>query len=165
MLTCQLLPQLTSLIVDQSSQFSDEVLFRQKEAKSDVQHDKKSFLNSEAKFVLGELIGDLRLAVLLAQEKGASSWLTSLTILEHGRVLHNGTFRDALALHYGWIPSALPSECVCGQGFSVEHALSCSRGGFPTLGHNDIRDLTSSLVSEVCMFKCGSGTRIAEIGR
>ena len=48
MLPCQLLPQLTSLIVDQSSQFSDEVVFRQKEAKSKVQHDKRSFLNSEA---------------------------------------------------------------------------------------------------------------------
>ena len=32
----------------------------------------------------------------------------------------------------------------------MEHALSCSRGGFPTLWHNEIRDLIASLLSEVC---------------
>ena len=36
------------------------------------------FSKSEANSVLGELSGDLHLAVLLAQEKGASSWLTPL---------------------------------------------------------------------------------------
>ena len=32
----------------------------------------------------------------------------------------------------------------------VDHALSCSRGGLPTLRHNELRDLTASLLSEVC---------------
>ena len=41
-------------------------------------------------------------------------------------------------------------DCVCGNKFSIEHALSCNRGGFPTLRHNDIRDMTASLLSEVC---------------
>ena len=81
---------------------------------------------SEAESVLNELSGDFHLAVLLAQEKGASSWLTSLPILEHGHALHKSAFRDALALRYGWIPSAMLSECVCGKRFSVEHVLSCS---------------------------------------
>ena len=44
----------------------------------------------------------------------------------------------------------MPSECVRSQGFSVEHAPSCPRGGFPTLHQNKIRDLARSLVSEVC---------------
>ena len=34
--------------------------------------------------------------------------------------------------------------------FSVEHALSCPKGGFPTIRHNEIRDLTASLLTEVC---------------
>ena len=34
--------------------------------------------------------------------------------------------------------------------FSVEHVLSCPKGGVPTLRHNDIRDLTASLLTEVC---------------
>ena len=33
---------------------------------------------------------------------------------------------------------------------SVEHALSCARGGFPTIRHNKVRDLTTNLLTEVC---------------
>ena len=33
---------------------------------------------------------------------------------------------------------------------TVGHALSCTRGGFPTLRHNEVRDLTASMLSEVC---------------
>ena len=36
------------------------------------------------------------------------------------------------------------------SAFSVEHALSCPKGGFPTIRHNEIRDLTASLLTEVC---------------
>ena len=28
--------------------------------------------------------------------------------------------------------------------------LSCPRGGFPTIRHNEIRDITANLLSEVC---------------
>ena len=100
--------------------------------------------------LVSELPSDLRHAVLLAQEKGASSWLTSLPVREHGFALHKGAFRDALALRYGWIPKDFPVECICGKNFTVEHALSCNRGGFPTLRHNEIRDTTASLLTEVC---------------
>ena len=86
----------------------------------------------------------------LAQERGASSWLSTLPINEHGFTLHKGAFRDALALRYGWQPSNLPSNCVCGAHFSVEHALSCAKGGFPTLRHNEVRDIAAQLLSEVC---------------
>ena len=47
-------------------------------------------------------------------------------------------------------PDGLPSFCACGSNFSVNHALSCNKGGFPSLRHNEIQDLTASLVSEVC---------------
>lgn len=39
---------------------------------------------------------------------------------------------------------------------SVEHSsqslstLSCPRGGFPSIRHNEIRDITADLLSEVC---------------
>ena len=32
----------------------------------------------------------------------------------------------------------------------MEHSLSCSKGDFPTLRHNEVRDFTASLMSEVC---------------
>ena len=86
----------------------------------------------------------------LAMEKGASTWLTVLPLTEHGFTLHRSAFQDALALRYGWLLSKLPSKCECGHAFSVEHALSCAKGGFPALRHNEIRDITASLLTEVC---------------
>ena len=83
-------------------------------------------------------------------EKGASTWLTVLPLSEYGFTLHKFAFQDALALHYGWSPSKLPSKCDCRHAFSVEHALSCPKGGFPILRHNKIRDITASLLTEVC---------------
>ena len=80
----------------------------------------------------------------------ASSWLSALPISELGFALHNGAFRDTLCLRYGWRPSHLPSYCVCGQHFTIEHALSCSRGGFPFIHHNEIRNITADLLSGVC---------------
>ena len=32
----------------------------------------------------------------------------------------------------------------------ARHALSCPKGGFPSLRHNEVRDLTANLLSEVC---------------
>ena len=60
----------------------------------------------------------------------------------------------ALALRYDWTPSHLPSSCACGTCFSVEHALSCPKGGFPSLRHNEIRDLTANLLTEICSDVC-----------
>ena len=90
----------------------------------------------------------------LAQVKGASSWLTSLPIEEFGFTLHKGAFHDALALRYNWSPQQVPSTCGCGTKFSVEHAVSCPKGGFPLLRHNEIRDLTTYLLTEVCNDVC-----------
>ena len=94
----------------------------------------------------------------LAQEKGASSWLTSLPLEEFGLTLHKGAFRDAIALRYGWQPLHTPTSCACGTNFSVEHALSCPMGGFPTIQHNEVRDLTAKLMTEVCHNACTEPT-------
>ena len=78
------------------------------------------------------------------------SWLTSLPLEERGFSLHKGAFADALALRYGWVPSRTPTSCACGANFTVEHVLSCPRGGFPPIHHNEIRDITANLLSKVC---------------
>ena len=59
-------------------------------------------------------------------------------------------FRDALALPYGWRPANMATTCVCGHSNDVQHALNCKVGGLPIHRHNNIRDLTASLISEVC---------------
>ena len=40
--------------------------------------------------------------------------------------------------------------CPCGEKFNVQHALFCKKGGFITLRHNEVRDITATLLSEVC---------------
>ena len=82
------------------------------------------------------------------------NWLTSLPIQEFGFALHKGAFQDALTLRYNWQPLRAPSLCACGSKFSVEHALSCPKGGFPSIRHNEIRDLTANLLTEVCNDVC-----------
>ena len=39
---------------------------------------------------------------------------------------------------------------MCGKKFTIEHALNCPRGGFPSIRHNEVRDITADLLTEVC---------------
>ena len=92
----------------------------------------------------------MKKAMELALEKGASAWLTTLPLTEKGFNLHKQAFRDALCLRYGWDPVRLPSTCVCGSAFTVEHSISCSHGAFLRIRHDRVRDLTANLLMEVC---------------
>ena len=123
-------------------------------AKSEVRFTKKSISTEAASLLKERLPSDLQRAIDLAAEKGASSWLTTLPIEDHRFTLHKSAFRDALALRYNWTPSRLPSTCACGSSHSIEHALSYPKGGLPSIGHNDIRDLTAHLMTEVCNDVC-----------
>ena len=76
--------------------------------------------------------------------------MTALPLTEHGFALHKGAFRDALYLRYGWQPPLLSSNCVCGKKFNIEHVLSCPCYGFPSIRHNNLRDITAELLTEVC---------------
>ena len=64
----------------------------------------------------------------LNQEHGSSSWLTTLLLSEEGYDLTK----------------------QCGEKFDLQHALSCTKGGFGSLQHNFVRNITSSVLSEVC---------------
>ena len=92
----------------------------------------------------------LQRAAEVGSEKGAYSWVTTLPITTHGFALHKGTFRDALCLRYNWKPPNLPKDCVCGNTFTVEHALSCPTGGVTICRHNEVRDLLANLLTDVC---------------
>ena len=84
-----------------------------------------------------------------ASEKGASSWLSAPPIEEHGFSLHKSAFHDAISLWYGRHPSHLPTECTCGNKFTVEHAFSCLYAWWlPSLRHNEMRDITAQLLCE-----------------
>jgi len=137
-------------IIEQRTHFRVTVVDSQKHAKADIISSRLQRLASKQSELTPLLPANLRRIVSLSSEKGASSWLSVLPIEEHGFALHKGAFRDALCLRYGWLPSGLPARCVCGQSFTVDHAMNCATGGFPTLRHNELRDFTAAAMSEVC---------------
>ena len=141
---------LCAAILEQSDSYSFDTIEAQLIAKAETREAKRHYQSNEASQLIHSLPPSLQYSVKLAQEKGASNWLTTLPVEEFGFALHKGAFRDALALRYGWPPDFAPSLCSCGEPFSVSHALTCKMGGYPAIRHNEIRDLTASLLSEVC---------------
>ena len=45
--------------------------------------------------------------------------------------------------------SDLPSKCLCGEKYTVCHALSCKREGFVAKRHDGVRNLLTSLIGKV----------------
>ena len=145
---------LKDAIIQQSFEYPGDVVYEQVEAKHEVQRLKREQSAQAAASLKQSLPVSLKRSMDLAQEKGASTWLTSLPIQEFGFALHKRAFQDALALRYNWQPLRVPSTCACGTKFSIEHALSCPKGGFPSIRHNEIRDLTATLLTEICNDVC-----------
>jgi len=136
-------------IIQQRIYFSATVLSDQHQAKADFVSSRHQQQASRVSKLIPLLPDNLCCVV---SEKGTSSWLSVLPIEEHGFALHKGAFRDALCLQYGWLPSGLPVKCVCGHGFTVNHAMDCSSGGFPILCHNELRDFTIAALKFVMMW-------------
>ena len=146
----QITEPLKRLVLVQEPTYTYEAMAEQMSAISEIRKKRRKNASQMAEELSQSLPPNLQRAIDLAKEKGASSWLTTLPIKEFGFCLHKGAFSDALAPRYGLPLSRLPSHCACGRSFTVEHALSCSRGGFPIIRHNEVRDLTASLLTEVC---------------
>ena len=141
---------LTELILVQSCDYSYDALCEQLEAKHQVKLTRRKMCDKAATQLRDMLSPMLQRAMSLSMEKGASSWLTVLPLEEHHFALRKQAFRDALALRYGWLPTHIPAHCSCGQPFSVQHVLSCPKGEYPSICHNELRDFTASLLSETC---------------
>ena len=145
----QICAPLVDRIVHQDHQLGDCSAV-QRSIKSRLNSRKRTQQVEEAKYLKNQLPSPLQRSMELSQEKGASTWLTSLPIDDHGFSLHKSAFRDALSLRYGWSLQNPPSYCTCSHPFSIDHALTCKTGGFPVIRHNEVRDITGSLLSEVC---------------
>ena len=82
----------------------------QQSIKRRIQHMKCTRQKEEAIILQDNLPTPLQRSMELAQEKGASTWLTTLPIDEHGFALHKTAFRDSLSLRYGWPLQNSPSH-------------------------------------------------------
>ena len=73
---------------------------------------------------------DLLRSVNRLRDRGVSSWLTAVRLVDQGLVLDKQEFRDSLRLRHNMPLSDLPSICTCGEKYTVCQALSCKKGGF-----------------------------------
>ena len=62
------------------------------------------------------------------------------------------TSRSALALRYNLVLSTLdrPNLCVCGKTNTVNHSLTCTRGGYVLLRHDSLKRTTAELLEKTC---------------
>ena len=132
---------------DANSPLSTEDIIR---CKSEVKHLKSAENERKLQEIRQHLSTNQTRLLDCALEKGASSWVTAIPLDDHGFMLHKGDFRDSICLRYGWSIQNLPAICGCGQSLTVDHAFVCHKGGYPSLRHNEIRDLTVALLHEVC---------------
>ena len=64
-----------------------------------------------------------------------------IPLREFNYVLNNQQFWDSIRLQYGWPIPGLSVSCSCGES---------KKGGCVTLRHNKVRDITATLLSDVC---------------
>ena len=140
---------LCDLILKQSTTYPLSCTLAQQDAKKTSTAARRLAEKDSHTHLLRTLPLRLRRILEASSEKGSSSWLTALPLTSDGFALHKGDFRDAFCLRFGWQPSSLPLVCICGKPFTVEHALSCSCGGYPSIRHNELQDITATLLTEV----------------
>ena len=104
--------------------------------------------------ILQQLHGRMNIEQLRANElntmRGASSWLTTVSIQSENFNLNKREFFDALSLRYHWTPKYPPKSCPCGKRFDVDHAMSCLKGSLVHRRHDEVTDLFAFLPKEVC---------------
>ena len=80
--------------------------------------------------------------IALLSEKGAPSWISTLSLKECGFALSKQQFQDAIRIRYN-----IPQECACRKTISIDHLLICKLGGYVSL---HLRDTLSHVLGVVC---------------
>jgi hypothetical protein len=85
---------------------------------------------------------------VLERAKLTGVWLSIFPSTDTQSVLSSLEFRDALHLRYGMIPPNLPKNCDgCNAPFTIDHALTCNKGGLVIIRHNKLRDELASIAA------------------
>ena len=75
--------------------------------------------------------------------------LMQMIMVVQGRYVNKHELHDAIRLRYRWHLKFMPTICVCGKHFSVDHALSCQKDEYIHHRHNEVRDLLDKLATEI----------------
>ena len=89
-------------------------------------------------------------SIEVSMENGVSIWLRVIPIKGNGFFLEKQTFWDAKRMRYNVSLERLPTLCVCGDSFNLQHALSCPKEGLVTTSHNELKNLTAEILGEIC---------------
>jgi hypothetical protein len=82
----------------------------------------------------------------IATETG--QWLTTAPNTRNNTCLTDAEFKDSIRLRFDLTPANLPQRCEgCGQPFSVEHALTCKKGGLIVQRHDNLKFVWHKLSS------------------
>ena len=89
-----------------------------------------------------------KVAKRLERTKETGAWLSCVPNRFDGTEVSGEEFFDNLAIRYGLRPRGLPERCDgCNEPFSVEHGLSCKKGGFVGQRHDDVCEEWAHLCS------------------
>ena len=142
--------QLTNLICQQITDIMQLDREKVKERKQQLSTEKEIEIKNEFETISQMVDEKTKKLLLCAQEKGASSWLSALPIKKLGYSLNKREFRDAVSLRYGWPIPDTPAFCGCGGNNSIDHILTCKRGGYVSMRHNALRNIEGELMRNVC---------------
>ena len=139
---------LVDQIMSQQHQLPDDSVVNL--AKQTSRHKREEDVKEKVRSIYERAPDNLKRTLDLSSEKGSSVWLTVVPLHEFGFNLNKREFRDAIKLRYDWPIEDIPTRCVCGDIFSVDHSVVCKKGGFIIQRHNELRDLETDLLSMVC---------------
>ena len=123
---------LTQAAIDQQPEYTYEIYTDQCQAKETVQRERCEKSTMSAKMLKACTSSTLQRAMELVQENGSSSWLLALPLQEYGLTpyikafsgMHSPSDTDG---HLPTYQPTVPCGVICSM--SVEHALSCPKGG------------------------------------
>ena len=83
----------------------------------------------------------------ISNKTGSSNWLSVIPMRKFNYILNKHQFWDSIRLPSCWPILGLPLKCSSVEGFNVQHAMLCKKGGFATLLRNKPRDITATIIS------------------
>ena len=77
------------------------------------------------------------------------AWLTVVPTEKNGTVLLPTEWRDSVKLRYNFSPQGMQTHCDgCNSAMTVEHALSCKKGGLVHARHDELRNALHNMCCE-----------------
>ena len=110
---------LKQLLIEQKisidSSRGEQVENELREAREQITSQKRTAAKTMMEEVRKEMAPDQQRLHEKHCKRGASTWLTTLPLVDHGFTLNKQEFRDPLAFRYNLPIQGVPNRCACGQ--------------------------------------------------